>query len=849
MSGVPACQVKQVAEQHLSAGVTKCLWSPKMDLLLTANTHGHVLLQRHRSLQRVWQLLPPAEYTSVTGLTWRPDSNLIAVGYQSGLVLLVSLESGTEVHSFEVGEGVTSLSWHQYSEPVAAAQKDIWSEYMTPLPASDKWFTESHSEGCTGEDPMNWQNSHVLSNQDCLTLLVVGTVRAKVLLYAFGFVHCATVDLAETVPRAGAVMDAQCSNDMNLLNVIVKRAAQEPRVCDDDADFAVEGVHVSCDIAVISEHHRELYLLSRKHAEIQSLKNYATDAINRLKEAWEGILLEMDTKLDAYSGAKEEGEVAADFIDLLVFGYASPEFYMFLSNKLSEKGLKKLRQTVELGYTNMHKLVVKQLEAVGQGLVFVISQMLGMARRMDRYRLLGVEESVVSNSMKEAGAFLLKTAELQQVIGASMKEFLAFLKWLSAVHLRINGSTVLQELAKTTQQETNHILDFLHDTLEQVVVDKDGKRRRMFRLEGVSQYLVDDKLKLPLDSISNPWLKFLQAHPELQSHPLVLPPRRNDSLIQNYNSLAQQLIRMADRSVEVISGHIRVSQGASLVDTTNLNGLIISQRCDANKKMNAVIVSKLSPYQFYFYEWSTELNDVYNSVCDASERVSLTVGCFFFTRNRCLDLQALSSPNVSVVSEENSVQPAARIIGAQFYSSDVLSVLTQDFSNVMRCLFIQIPVKVLSKYSFKNFPVPFNWKVSDFISPHPSLQATKTAERTSNDQPLNLSRSLHDTSASPQSFNRSPNSFISHATRVPSPSSAVHLSPIDLSEEIESSDVCRLDVSGGLFAVSGGRKVAAVVAAHRRTIVLYETEVDDDDDDDEDGEVEDEQRIQDEKKE
>ncbi|KAA0201291.1 hypothetical protein HAZT_HAZT004924 [Hyalella azteca] len=842
-----ACQVKQVAEQHLSVGLTKCLWSPKMDLLLTSNTHG-------KSLQRVWQLLPHAEHTTVTGLAWRPDSNLIAVGYHTGLVMLVTLESGTEVHSFEVGEGVTSLSWHQYSQPVAALEKDMWSEYMTPLPASDKWFTESHCEG-NSDDPTCWQNNHIIRNQDCLTLLVVGTANSKVLLYAFGFVHCATVELSNTVPRAGAVIEAQCSDGMNLLSIIVERPSIEGEVSENPADYTTEGVHVTCDIAVISEHHKELYLLARKHAEIQSLINYATDAINRLREAWEGILLEMDTKLDAYSGTKEEGEVSADFLDLLVFGYSSPEFHMFLSNKLSEKGLKKLRQTVELGYTNMHKLVVKQLEAVGQGLVFVISQMLGMARRTDRYGQLGVEESVVCQSLKEAGAFLLKTGELQQVIGTSVRDFLAFIKWLAAVHLRINGLQVTQELAKTTQQETSHIMGFLHDTLEEVVVDKYGNRHRKFRLEGVGQYLSEEELKTPVNASNNPWLLFLQEHPEMQDLPLILPPRRNESLIQNYNSLSLELTRMAERSVHVISQNIRVSCGVPLVKSTSETGLIVSQCCCSNDKMNAIIVPKSFPYMFFFYEWSTDLNDVYLSCTDASVESIQAIGAFYFSRSHALDLQAFSSPNVSIVSEEGKKQPAARIIGAQFYSQDILSVLTQDFGNVMRCLFVQVPVGVLRSKASLNLYTSYNSNVSDDISVPACVRVAQEAyERDSSslkqnsEAPLDLSARL-----SPKAVRTKEQLMCSTSSAdtsaVLDSSFVGKISAVDLSEAIETSDVCRLDVAGGLLAVSGKRKVAAVVASHRRTIVLYETEVDDDEDDDEEGEVEDEERIQEEKKE
>ena len=57
------------------------------------------------------------------------------------------------------------------------------------------------------------------------------------------------------------------------------------------------------------------------------------------------------------------------------------------------------------------------------------------------------------------------------------------------------------------------------------------------------------------------------------------------------------------------------------------------------------------------------------------------------------------------------------------------------------------------------------------------------------------------------------------------------LIPVDVSRAATSWR--RLDVNVGLLGVSGERKVAVVVAKHRRTMLLYEMEVEDDEDEDE----------------
>lgn len=47
-------------------------------------------------------------------------------------------------------------------------------------------------------------------------------------------------------------------------------------------------------------------------------------------EAWETVLLEMDNKLTKYANQQPEGSLSADFLELLVFGYATHEIEDFL---------------------------------------------------------------------------------------------------------------------------------------------------------------------------------------------------------------------------------------------------------------------------------------------------------------------------------------------------------------------------------------------------------------------------------------------------------------------------------------------------------------------------------------
>ena len=59
------------------------------------------------------------------------------------------------------------------------------------------------------------------------------------------------------------------------------------------------------------------------------------DTLNQIQEAWESVLLEMDSKLESYAQKLPEDGMAADFLELLMFGVPSPELESFLQVLIS----------------------------------------------------------------------------------------------------------------------------------------------------------------------------------------------------------------------------------------------------------------------------------------------------------------------------------------------------------------------------------------------------------------------------------------------------------------------------------------------------------------------------------
>ncbi|XP_050707984.1 anaphase-promoting complex subunit 4-like [Eriocheir sinensis] len=754
------CIMKQVEERHVANEITKCIWSPKMDLVAIANIKGQVAMHR-LSWQRVWVISSPGEGVKVTGLAWRPDSKILAVGYSSGEVVLVDIEDSSSVHRLNVKAEVTSLSWaaHMPEEPTKEDTifQDTSDSYLPPLPSLSKTYT-----GGTGEDQEEgWHEGRLLRDQTCLTLLTVGTAAAAVHLYAFGLFHCATVELGDTVPGAGPVLDATPSHDLHLLSCMLERQAGAGR----------EVVHATVETFVLSCRHRELHALARRYGQILGLMSYASHTLTLLEEAWESILLELDHKLADYARMVPEGGVA-DFLELLVFGRTSSEFEVFLSNELTEKGLKKLGHSIELSYSNIQKLVLRNVQAVGQALVHQLSALMGLARCHDRFGMLGVgvEEEAVGRAVQEAGAFVLKAVELQQVIDAAMTTFKAFLRWLYVVVQRARGEAVPEDMTRGTQQDLTYIAEFLHDGLEDTPTNPaaaQGERRPRFRLERVGQYLKDAPLSCPPESGPNPWVAFLEKHPTLATHPIIFPHHRDRSLMQERNNLANVLEDMASQPARVISEAISVASWVPIVGVEEGAAVGVSQiSCPRDSAVYTVVLPSPGQSTLYLARWPTTPESLVRAPLGQRPAHHVEAMPFVFSR-----LDGVRSGS----QDQTPANSLLKLMGAQFYTEETLSVLAQDPADPRVALFIQL------------------WVLAAAGELKPLAMC--------GDRPL----------------------------------AEAGIPPRDAAALVDASGFRRLE-GGPLasLAVSGSRKVALLLSENRRRVRLFEMEVDEDDDDDED---------------
>lgn len=78
---------------------------------------------------------------------------------------------------------------------------------------------------------------------------------------------------------------------------------------------------------------------------------------------------------------------------------------------------------------------------------------------------------MTNDASRNAGAFLIKSLELQQVIEQSNRDFKIFWGWLYGVIVRLMEEVVPDDIAAVSQQDTIYLAEFLNTFDEYCEID------------------------------------------------------------------------------------------------------------------------------------------------------------------------------------------------------------------------------------------------------------------------------------------------------------------------------------------------------------------------------------------
>lgn len=379
---------------------------------------------------------------------------------------------------------------------------------------------------------------NILENQSELNLLAIGTGNGSVHLYVFGTLPLASIDLNSYLKEPCIIHQIYFSQNLDLMYVTTHTNSHLVKV-------------VIIDSALLKTHGKELYSIASKHEHLKALVDYLFSTITTIKENWENILLEMDTKLSKYASRVPKGGITADFLDLLMFGTYTNEIEEFLVHDLTKKGLEKFGQIIEMSYGSIQKLLLKYVAKMGQNISYHLAELRGLARLKNRFLVMGLYERNITEAIHSNGAFLIKTGEMQQIINQSIVSYKAFFRWLYTSVMHLIDEPVPPEIPKMTQQDQTSIAEFLMN------FDRIGGENSELIMERLGQYLADAPLTIERNMNNNEWDLFLKENSCLADHPLILQHYKDMSLVQQLNHLKQSIDAIFAKPKEAVMGRFK----------------------------------------------------------------------------------------------------------------------------------------------------------------------------------------------------------------------------------------------------------------------------------------------------
>lgn len=80
------------------------------------------MIVQRLNFQKIWTYPPPQDMVGhVRGIDWRPDEKIIAVGYSTGLVVLLDIENqhNSPITQFKLDGDITYLGWTQNTQDIS----------------------------------------------------------------------------------------------------------------------------------------------------------------------------------------------------------------------------------------------------------------------------------------------------------------------------------------------------------------------------------------------------------------------------------------------------------------------------------------------------------------------------------------------------------------------------------------------------------------------------------------------------------------------------------------------------------------------------------------------------------
>ncbi len=487
-----------------------------------------------------------------------------------------------------------------------------------------------------------------------LNFLLIGLRTAEIQVHVFGLFCCGVIDVKKHLPPDTECKIVSAEITQNLKSLVVLAGVLR------NETYSLECIVINTN--ELAQRSQDLYTISYKRGTILNTINNIESSMVSIVEAHEHIVIqEMQMQIFEYSKDKEKGTLSAEFMELLLFGFYSPELATFLRSDLSDKKLKKISSSIEVSHSNILKQIVFYLRPNIERLLFELSTMLGLSRlsRIFSSSKIIIEEELIHKCMIAAAAFTIKANKVLHVLEDSAFKYKSFFRWLASTTVIITNERIGNPL-EINQREMNFICDYLCQ------IDSSTPTSEKDEL---AQYLGDKDVLLEDDEQNrmNLWRKFLTENPCLEEYEMVIPRSfDNKSLVQIQKYLLESADSIFKNFVEYIKQDFPLNYRWNLFTGET-----------SPKKVSIIEVPKTQKMLIAFMKLQDDEQKL--EIVEIPQTISVT-----------------EPPRASIYFQDSDFDKFS-LIDVQFYTNEVVSLLL-DKHDCMHSCHVQLPVENVQNF-------------------------------------------------------------------------------------------------------------------------------------------------------
>ena len=578
--------IKKLEEKGFLSAVSVAEWSEKMDLVAVGFVSGEYSLFR-LSWQKVWHCNAPSNNSgAVSSMAWRvTDSRVIAVAFENiSHIMIVDINTANCVHKLMLAEIPIRVSFGCLAHKLPASTRGMDSQYsvfLPPLPILSKNLAPDaviYHEGVVEKAKI--LQSTAKSDKENAQLDVLIVVQES---FIYFYSCCLYPIFKINLGNVNKTLKVRLP-DENFPLLSMSYLNNERNLVLDW--YSLEN---------LMNNWRDLNDQSEIVYNLISCFEYISTCVQAMLDSWQDALGEVQLKLARFSLEKSSpGTVGDEFLMLLLFGKPRSEFLLFLSNELTSKGCDNLRNSISSSYAVLSNLIVNHILPATRAMMIHAHTLYKMFRQesiIDTFK-----SRVVMKCLKTVGSFALKANEMLVVMEKTQIELQSFFKWLYYMLLKLSDETIPPDLSQSSQHELIEVANFIKENLNETVFIEntpEGKKKRaVFRLEKVGQYLSKEDLKEPCQFHSkSPLAKFwleLFENSGFDENDVVFDPCFKSSLRQVLADLEKVI------SVE-LANVLSASDAAKKVDST-----IIAKSLKINETFSCLVDISTSDKKLYF---------------------------------------------------------------------------------------------------------------------------------------------------------------------------------------------------------------------------------------------------------